>query len=138
MNAQPQRRPFFAWVIFAWVQLGTFALVAGYATVLGFVPAADPEAVSAIRGIGALHWPLSALGGGLNLVAAVLLVRGRGTAAYLFAAAFGVIILDTAYLFAVGDLQTVFPYVMPMILGIMAQALIVGYSFNLRLRGRLT
>lgn len=138
MTTKPQRRPFFAWVILAWVLLGTVALVAGYATVLGFIPAADPETIDRYRAIGVLHWPLSAIGGGLNLFAAVLLVRGRGTAPYLFAAAFGLIIADTAYLFAVGDLETVFPHVMPMILGIMVQALIVGYSFNLKIRGRLT
>ena len=138
MSAPRQRRPFFAWVILAWVLLGTIALVAGYATVLGLIPAADAETVDRYRAIGILHWPLSALGGGLNLAGAILLVRGLGIAPYLFAAAFGAIILDTAYLFAVGDLETVFPYVMPMVLGIMVQALIVGYSFNLHLRGRLT
>ena len=136
--AETTRRPVFAWVILIWVLLGVVALIAGYATVLGFVDAVPEEELAPIRAIGWPHWLMSAVGGCLNVAGAVQLLRRKAVAAPIFAMAFFIVLIDTVYLYASGQLETIFPHVGPLIVGIAIAAMIVGYAYNLRMRGRLT
>ena len=137
MTGQPARTPVFAWVILVWVVLGALALAAGYATVLGLVPDVDRQVLAGHRAIGWPHWLLSALGTAANLAGAVLLVRRRALAAPVFALALAFILADTTWLYASGHIATVFPHAGPMVVGIAIAAMIVGYAYNLKARGRI-
>ncbi|MEO1199450.1 MAG: hypothetical protein AAFX39_09475 [Pseudomonadota bacterium] len=131
------RRPFFTWVILVWVLLGTLALIAGYATLFGLVPQVPEEDLAMLRSIGWPHWALAAVGAALNLTGAILLVRRKAIAAAVFTVALVLILLDTGYLYTTGQLETLFPHIGPLIVGIAVAAMIVGYAYNLKARRRI-